>query len=131
MVSFWFGSGSSAAADKERARPGSSLQSFLDAEAELRREIEIEVGAATCTQDAQCKALGLGALACGGPETWLAWSPSSSLPEVVQRKAVRLEAMARERNRRFGSASPCVVLPVPQSVCRQGRCVLYQARGLD
>lgn len=131
MVSFWIGSGDSAAADEASVRPGSNLQSFLNAEAELRREIEIEVGAAACTKDAQCRVLGLGTLACGGPEAWLAWSPSSSRPGVVQRKAARLEAMARERNRRFGLASQCVVLPVPRAVCHQGRCVLHRAHGLD
>lgn len=131
MASFWVAACGTSAPDAGVVRPETSLQSALGAEAELRRAIEVEVGAAACADSTQCKALALGALACGGPEGWLAWAPSSTRPKEVQKMAARLEAMARERNRRFGLASVCTVQPEPQAICQLGRCVLRPGHGRD
>jgi hypothetical protein len=84
----------------------------------LMRDIATEIGDAACDTDAQCRSLGVGAKACGGPEGYLPWSIKAS-------NAARLTALAaahtaeREReNERSGMRSNCSVTPDPGAVCR-------------
>ena len=79
----------------------------------------MEIGDAACDSDAQCRTLGVGAKACGGPEGYLAWSSK------VNGQGTRLAAMAaahsteREReNERSGMRSNCAVTQDPGAVCR-------------
>ena len=44
----------------------------------VRETITREIGAATCTEHAQCATLPVGYKACGGPDAYVAWSSSVS-----------------------------------------------------
>lgn len=101
-----------------------TLKASLELEMALRRRIEVEIGEAACTSDAQCRTLPIGAQSCGGPESWMAWSVASGRADVVLALADDLAAMQRQRNRRFGILSTCQVVPDPGSLCRERRCVL-------
>jgi hypothetical protein len=93
--------------------PGPQMRSS----AELLEAIEREIGNAACETSAQCRTIGVGAKACGGPEAYLAWSTMVSdavrLAELVarQREARRLQV------ERSGRVSDCRVTPDPGAVC--------------
>ena len=85
----------------------------------LMRDIAAEIGDAACDTDSQCRTMGVGAKACGGPEGYVAWSSK------VNDAGTRLKALAaahsaeREReNERSGMRSNCSVTPDPGAVCR-------------
>ena len=90
------------------------------------RDIAAEIGDAACDTDAQCRTLGVGAKACGGPEGYIAWSSKGARNEGGKGsdKGARLAALAaahateREReNERSGMRSNCAVTPDPGAVC--------------
>ena len=87
--------------------------------ASLMREIALEIGDAACDTDAQCRTLGVGSKACGGPEGYVAWSSK------VNGKGTRLSELAaahsnarQAENERSGLRSNCSVTPDPGAVCR-------------
>ena len=80
--------------------------------------------AASCTSTAQCRAVAVGAKACGGPEAYLAWSVTTSREDRLM-AAVAAQAEARRReNEQSGRMSDCMMLDEPAARCVAGRCVL-------
>lgn len=80
-------------------------------------ELRQLIGSASCSDDSQCRALAIGAKACGGPESYVAWS-------TVGTDAARLQALAHQyrdarqaRNQRLGLISDCAVVPQPEVRC--------------
>lgn len=86
--------------------------------AQMLEAIRAEIGDAACDTDRQCFSVGIGAKACGGPETYLAWSIKSGdrerlLALVSRHREARLKDIERS-----GMASDCRVMPDPGAVCR-------------
>lgn len=96
-------------------------------EATLLSNINTTIGEAPCTADAQCRTLGVGARACGGPAAWRAWSTQSTSAQDLQPLADQLAALQRDRQARSGMASTCQYLPDPGAACVDRRCVLKPA----
>jgi hypothetical protein len=92
------------------------------------------IGNAACSGHAECRVIGVGALACGGPEAYRAWSVTGTDAGALE-TAVRRDAAARKAALdRAGLRSTCAVRPVPGVACRRateaepvGRCVLLPA----
>lgn len=89
----------------------------------LMRDIALEIGDAVCDTDAQCRTIGVGAKACGGPEGYLAWSGKGD--NTGSGKGTRLSELAaahsaarQAENERSGMRSNCSVTPDPGAVCR-------------
>ena len=61
------------------------------------------IGDATCERDEQCRTLAFGAKACGGPQSYLAWSTLRTDEAVLKAAAVKFTA-----ERRAFAARPCV-----------------------
>lgn len=106
-------------------------------EAALLSKINATIGDAPCTADTQCRTLGVGARACGGPAAWRAWSTQTgdgsagntkgtqgTKGEQLQSLADQLASLQRERQARSGMASTCQYLADPGAVCQAQRCVL-------
>jgi hypothetical protein len=93
----------------------------------LRREITELIGNAPCNNLVNCRVIGLGARACGGPEEYVAYSTWAKRDEIQMRALeynfLREEVLAGER-----SSGPCVILPEPQAACISGRCVVAPDR---
>ena len=104
--------------------PATALQADLRAEAALLARINVEIGDARCTSDAQCRTLPIGEKACGGPEYWLAWSTTTGRADLLQRRAEELAALQRQRNERSGIQSTCQYSADPGAICQAQRCVL-------
>lgn len=79
---------------------------------------------ASCTGDAECRSLPLGARPCGGPDGYLAFS-------VIHASETELRALAqayaderRKANSESGLVSTCLFQPDPGAVCKAGQCRL-------
>ena len=102
------------------ARPGAPS---VPAQAPLA-QIHAMIGSAACTESAQCKTLAIGASACGGPDSYLAYSTATTAAGPLQALAMR---HARQRNAELmksGEASACQFVVDPGAQCRAGTCVL-------
>lgn len=76
------------------------------------------IGDAACTNDAQCRTIGVGAKACGGPEAYLAWSTARTDAQALEAAvaaygSTRLDAVARG-----GRVSNCAIIVDPGAWCR-------------
>jgi len=90
----------------------------------LLARIEAARGDAACDSDAQCRTIGVGAKACGGPETWLAWSSKRDDGSRLRALVAEHAAARRAEDRKAGMMSTCSVVQDPGAVCTAGRCVL-------
>lgn len=100
------------------------------------RQIEKLIGDAACTSDSECRVIGVGALACGGPEAYRAWSVTRTDTRALEDAAARDAAIRRQEIERAGMLSTCAIKPVPGATCARttaqggvGRCVLISAAG--
>lgn len=91
-----------------------------------RAAIESLVGEAKCDADDQCRTIGVGAKACGGPARYLAWSirqtDADSLHDAVERDA----RQARSAAEAAGIQSTCSIAVDPGAYCARpaGECRL-------
>ena len=99
-------------------------------------EIAQMIGAAACADDSECRVIGIGARACGGPDSFAAWSVSKTDAVALQRLVERDADARRKELEARGIMSTCVMLPVPGVRCVRpegaggpgGRCTLYESR---
>jgi hypothetical protein len=109
------------------AAPGAPASTPPEAGADLAAAVRERIGDAACSDDAQCRTLGWGARACGGPSHWLAWSTLRSDAPSLQALAAREAQRERAAAQRLGMASTCQVAPDPGAQCVAQRCVLRPA----
>lgn len=77
-----------------------------------------------CTADAQCRTIGVGAKACGGPERYLAWSSRDDDGSRLRALVAEHAAARRAEDSKAGMMSTCSVVPDPGAACVAGQCVL-------
>ncbi|MBV8501053.1 MAG: hypothetical protein JO006_04980 [Paucibacter sp.] len=99
---------------------------------EVAARIDSLIGTAACDSDAQCRVVGIGARACGGPATYRAWSSLHTDEATLKAAADALATLDREAAARSHLMSDCRMLPRPGTVCRPvadgpRRCVLETA----
>jgi hypothetical protein len=105
---------SGAASAVDAAAPSASAPTS----AALHAKVQQLIGDGSCDNSHQCRSVGIGAKACGGPESYLAWSVKVTDAKALQ-EAVQALAQARvEENKRSGMASDCMMRPEPTAVCR-------------
>lgn len=100
----------------EPAKPATSAQ--------LQQELQTLIGEPRCDSDAQCKTIGVGQKACGGPGRYLAWSTQTSDKARIDAVAARLVAVEKAANEKSGRLSNCMAVVDPGAVCRANRCQL-------
>jgi hypothetical protein len=93
--------------------------------------IDALVGDAACTADADCATIGIGALACGGPQAYRPWSRRVTDETALAAAAAEHRAERERAIAKSGAMSVCVVVPDPGARCSAaGRCEL-RARAAD
>lgn len=113
MLSAPTGSGTAGRSPTVAGGPVTSTSS-----ASLMRDIAVEIGDAACDTDAQCRTLGVGAKACGGPEGYLPWSSKASNGSRLTALAAAHSLEREHENERSGMRSNCSVTQDPGAVCR-------------
>lgn len=98
-------------------------------------QIEAIIGDAACHTDNECRVIGIGAVACGGPEAFRAWSAFRTHQGKLEDLVARDAAVRRSELERLGMQSTCVVKPIPTVTCvasgkagELGRCTLRAPR---
>lgn len=87
-------------------------------------QIQALIGKAECSSDSQCQVLPIGAKACGGPASHLAYSTAKTDAAALQALAERYKAEQQAGNQRSGMVSNCMVVPTPVAACRANTCQL-------
>jgi hypothetical protein len=84
---------------------------------------------ATCTSDPQCRTVPVGAKACGGPQSYLAYSTAKTDPERAGELAERYRKEREAHNQASGQVSDCRFIADPGAQCRAGTCQLRNPGG--
>ncbi len=85
--------------------------------------VDTLIGDAACDSSSQCRTIGRGSKACGGPGAYAAWSTKGTDTAALQ-AAVRQEQQATEAVMAgSGRVSNCMVQADPGARCEQKRCV--------
>jgi len=95
----------------------------------LLGRVQTEVGNAACTRSNQCRSIAIGHKACGGPESYLAWSTAVSNESLLKDLVAAHAEARRKEDEKAGRVSNCMMLMDPGAVCEAGRCVLNQRGG--
>lgn len=87
-------------------------------------EIKRLIGTPTCSDNAQCRSLPVGALACGGPQEYLPYSTVQTNESQLKNLAERSKTERQAEIKRTGEMSICINRPDPGAVCVAGACQL-------
>lgn len=87
-------------------------------------EIKRLIGTPTCSDNAQCRSLPVGALACGGPQEYLPYSTAKTDEKALLALAERSKTERQAEIQRTGEMSICINRPDPGAVCVAGSCQL-------
>lgn len=87
-------------------------------------EIRRLVGAARCSNSAQCRTLPVGARPCGGPDFYLPWSSPHPDEARLLALAQRSRSERKAEAERSGELSTCQHRADPGAVCVAGVCQL-------
>ncbi len=90
---------------------------------DLLQQLRAEIGGAACDSAQQCKTIPVGHKACGGPETYLAWSSKATDGAKLRSLADAYGAKRKSENVASGMASNCMAVMDPGATCSAGRCV--------
>jgi len=93
-----------------------------DGQGDTLARIRALAGTPSCTSDAQCHSLPLGARPCGGPESYLPWSSARTPQAEIEALGERYKEERRAANKASGVMSTCQFLMDPGAVCRAGTC---------
>ena len=89
----------------------------------LRAEVDAGIGDPLAERVEGCRAIPMGAKACGGPSFYLVYSTGISDVERLERLAAQHRQLAEEFNQACGLRSNCAMTPAPKLTLVDGRCL--------
>lgn len=87
----------------------------------LEAQIALRIGPALCRADEDCRALPIGALACGGPSRFLPYSVVGTDESALERAAEEHRRLSAEQVKAAGTVGPCMMLSPPLPRCERSR----------
>lgn len=108
---------STAPADTPATTPATTPANTL---ADIRRQI----GTPTCSDNAQCRTLPVGAMACGGPQEYLPYSTQKSDANALRALSERSYTETKAALTASGMVSTCMLKADPGALCVAGTCQL-------
>lgn len=90
--------------------------------AELRREIEAEIGTPAARRVSQCKVIAFGSKPCGGPWKYLVYSTAETNESRLKRLVNEYNVLEEEINRKEGIGSDCMFVGEPPVRLEGGIC---------
>ena len=91
-----------------------ALATRIDA---IEIEIKSRIGGALCSVDTDCRALPMGALACGGPSRHVPYSIRGTDEGALSRLSADHQRLSAEQLAGQQAVGPCVALAEPVAVC--------------
>ncbi|MFC0250868.1 hypothetical protein [Massilia consociata] len=101
-----------------------AAQSGTAAPGDTLARLRAMVRDATCVESAQCRTVAVGAMACGGPESYLPYSIARSNEKAVRELGERYTNERLAQIKAEGMMSICRHIPDPGAVCTSGTCQL-------
>jgi len=98
--------------------------SISTAPATTLADIRRQIGTPTCSDNAQCRTLPVGAMACGGPQEYLPYSTQKSDANTLRALSERSYAETKAALTASGMVSTCMLKADPGAVCVAGTCQL-------
>ncbi|PHV11806.1 hypothetical protein [Chitinimonas sp. BJB300] len=86
--------------------------------------LQTAIGAASCETNDDCHVIGVGARACGGPESYLPWSSRDGDEATIKSLAEQHHTARQAEVTARGEMSTCSILPKPAVRCQAKRCEL-------
>lgn len=87
-------------------------------------DIQRMVGTPSCSETSQCRTIALGARACGGPQSYMAWSTATTAEAPLRGLAERYQREQQAANQASGAMSTCQFMTDPGAVCQANVCRL-------
>lgn len=100
-----------------------SMDDYQNRRATAMDRLTDAVGEARATDVSACRALAVGAKACGGPTAYVVFSSTATDAAEAERLAGDVTALDRAANLQFGLVSTCEMLLEPAVALDAGRCV--------
>jgi hypothetical protein len=85
---------------------------------QLLEQIRANIGKASCDDQQQCKTIGIGLKACGGPELYLAWSSLATNAKVLNSLSQRYRSLREAQIKASGEISNCMAIKDPGAYCQ-------------
>lgn len=104
--------------------PASGAATRSAAGGDTLARIRALAGGGACTESGQCRTLPVGAMACGGPESYLPYSMSGTDEKALRALGEQYKAERQAASKAGGMMSICRHLPDPGAVCVSGSCQL-------
>ena len=98
------------------------MDGYLAERADLAADLDAAIGDPRATDVGACRAVAVGAKACGGPRSYAVYSTLTSDAEAVVRLAAEIEALDERANRVCQLVSECAFVEEPAVVVVDGRC---------
>jgi hypothetical protein len=86
--------------------------------AALDVEVKTRIGPAVCSIDSDCRALPMGALACGGPSEYLPYSIRGTDEGALTRLSADHQRLSAELNAQRQAVGNCIALAPPTPYCQ-------------
>lgn len=90
--------------------------------ARVEQDVRALAKADGCSESGQCRAVPVGAKACGGPRYWLPYCPLTTDSAALLKRAEELRALEDEFNRKYGVLSDCAYVGEPTIASAGGAC---------
>jgi hypothetical protein len=91
-----------------------TLQARIDV---IEAEVRTRIGPAACTSDGECRVLPMGALACGGPASFVPYSIRATDEGALGRLSADHQALSAEQLKERAAVGTCIALQVPAAYC--------------
>ena len=105
------------------ATPAAAAAAASSTEAARKALDEALQASTACDAGAQCRTVGVGHKACGGPERYAAYSTMSGNEDKIRMLAQQYADARKRDDERAGRLSTCSVTPDPGATCSAQRCV--------
>ncbi len=109
---------------KDVPAPASGVATGAAGSGDTLARIRALAGSATCTESGQCRTLPVGAMPCGGPESYLPYSMAGTDEKALRALGEQYKAERQAASKAGGMMSICRHLPDPGAVCVSGSCQL-------
>ena len=117
LVGALFATGLATHAGCTGANSANSASSAAPTGMTARTQVQQLIGDAVCTSDADCRTIAVGDKACGGPESYLAWSARQTDPQRLADAAQRYTSERKAQNQQSGMVSNCAFVTDPGARC--------------
>jgi uncharacterized phage infection (PIP) family protein YhgE len=91
--------------------------------ATLHDQLNALVQDQSCDTSAQCRVIGVGSRACGGPNSYAIYSSKTASPAQVEALAKQITEQERAYNKKNSMVSICEHLTLPSTQCVENKCV--------